>query len=100
VQGPPGSLAERLLYREKQTFGVGVGNFFGMNAPSLVIRGDRDCVPHHRVLIAPVSGSRLWKPGIFAVFGRDFHGFRSQIVEFWSMETEHKLAKGRIWRAL
>jgi hypothetical protein len=51
------------------------------------------------VLIAPVSGSRLWKTGIFGVFARDFHGFRSQIVEFWSIETEVKFAKARIWRA-
>ncbi len=36
-----------------------------------------DCDPHHRVLIAPISGSRLWKTGIFAVLARDFHGFRS-----------------------
>jgi hypothetical protein len=58
-----------------------------------------DCVPHHRVLIAPVSGSRLWKTGIFAVFAGDFHGFRSQIVEFWGIETEVKSAKASIWRA-
>src|SRR4051812_23428757 len=37
--------------------------------------------------------------GIFAVLARDFHEFRSQIVEFWSIETEVKLAKARIWRA-
>jgi hypothetical protein len=59
----------------------------------------RDCVPRHAVLIAPVSGSRLCKTGIFQVFARDFRRFRSQIVEFWSIETEDKLAKGRIWRA-
>jgi hypothetical protein len=51
------------------------------------------------VLIAPVSGFRLWEMGILVVFARDFRGFRSQIVEFRSRETEVKFEKARIWRA-
>ncbi|MEA2895963.1 MAG: hypothetical protein QOJ84_1578 [Bradyrhizobium sp.] len=79
-RGPPGSPAKRLRYRAKQTFGVGIGSFFGANAPSLVIGSDRDCVPHHAVLIAPVSGSRLPKTGISGVFARDYYRIRSKIV--------------------
>jgi hypothetical protein len=33
------------------------------------------------------------------VFARDFHEFRSQIVEFRSIETGVRFAKARIWRA-
>jgi hypothetical protein len=40
-----------------------------------------DCLVHHAVLIAPVSGARLQKMGIFQVFAGDFC-FLSEVAYF------------------
>jgi hypothetical protein len=59
-----------------------------------------DCGPHHRVLIAPVSGSRLWKMGIFGVFARDFRRFSLTDCRILEYRDRTKICKKpRVWRA-
>jgi hypothetical protein len=45
-----------------------------------------------------VSGSRLRKTGISQILLRDYRRSRSEIVQFWSIETEGKSAESRHWR--